>query len=74
MPGAPTVGFYQAGIGISRLRVFIEEFHIRMSGSAVEIEIVLLDILTVVSFAVGQPKDPFLEDGIFFVPERQCKA
>jgi hypothetical protein len=41
---------------------------------AVEVEVVLLDILAVVAFAVGQAEEPFLQDGVLAVPQRQGEA
>jgi hypothetical protein len=40
----------------------------------VEIEVVLLDILAVVALAVGEPKEPFLNNGISPVPKGERKA
>ena len=45
-----------------------------MGRRAVEVEVVLLYILSVIAFAVGQAEKPLLEDGILAVPERQRKA
>jgi hypothetical protein len=41
---------------------------------AVQIEVVLLHVFAVVSFAIGQAEEPLLEDSIFAVPESQSKA
>jgi len=41
---------------------------------AVEVEVVLLDVLAVVALAVGEPEEALLEDGILPVPQRQRKA
>src|SRR6185437_2317430 len=40
----------------------------------IEIEIVFLHVLAVVPLAVGQPEQPFLEDRVFAVPERERRA
>ena len=45
-----------------------------MGRRAVEVEVVLLDILAVVAFAVGQAEEPFLQDGVLAVPQRQGEA
>src|SRR5262249_3497582 len=45
-----------------------------MGGRAVEVEVVLLDVLAVVAFAVGQSKEAFLEDGILAVPQGEREA
>jgi len=36
---------------------------------AVEVEIILLDVLAVIAFAVGQAEQPFLEDRVLAVPQ-----
>jgi hypothetical protein len=42
--------------------------------SAVEIEVILLDILAVIAFAAGQAKESLLENGIAPIPQRQRKT
>jgi hypothetical protein len=43
-------------------------------GCAIEVEVVLLDILTVVPLAVGEPEQGLFQDRILLVPQRQRKA
>src|SRR5262249_27041190 len=45
-----------------------------MRGRGVEIEVALLDVLTVVTLRVGQPKQTLLEDRIAAVPQREREA
>src|SRR5215467_4568590 len=45
-----------------------------MGRRAVEVEVVFLDVLAVIPFAVGQPKQALLENGILRVPQRQGEA
>ena len=45
---------------------------IRASG--VEVEVVLLDVLAVVAFTVGQAKQPFLEDRVLAIPQGNGEA
>src|SRR5688500_2675150 len=40
----------------------------------IEVEVVLLDVLAVIPFAVRQTEQPFLQDRVLAVPERQRKA
>ena len=40
----------------------------------VEVEVVLLDVLAVVAFAVGQAEQPLLEDRVLAVPQRDGEA
>jgi hypothetical protein len=45
-----------------------------MSRRAVEIEVILLDVLSVIALAVGQTEDPFLDDRVRAVPEGEREA
>ena len=45
-----------------------------MGRRAVEVEVVLLDVLAVVALAVGQPEQAFLEDRVLAVPQGQREA
>ena len=71
---APAVRLHQVGVGKGRLRILVQVLHVRVGRRAVEVEVVLLHILTMVPFAVGQSKQPLLEDRILAVPEGQGKA
>src|SRR5262245_3559689 len=74
MPGALPVACHQLTVGERRLRVFVEVFHVGMGGCRVQVKIVLLDIFSVIPLVIGQTKEPFFEDGITPVPQRQYKA
>src|SRR6188472_3654835 len=45
-----------------------------MCGGAIKIEIIFLDVFAVITLAVGQPKQPLLEDRVLAVPQRDRKA
>ena len=45
-----------------------------MGRRAVEVEVVFLDVLAVVAFAVGQAEQAFLEDRVLAVPQGQGEA
>src|SRR5262249_20363382 len=45
-----------------------------MGRRAVEIVIELLDVFAVVAFVIGQAKEPFFEDRVMPVPQRQGQA
>src|ERR1044071_7047971 len=45
-----------------------------MGRSTVQVEIVFLDVLAVIAFAVGQPEQALLENRILAVPERDRKT
>src|SRR5215831_3765694 len=72
--GASPIGCYQIPVGICSLRIFVEPFHVGMRGRRIEIKVVLLDILTVVSLAVGEPKEPLLNNRIPPVPQGERKT
>src|ERR1700689_122699 len=61
-------------IGKRRLRILVQILHVRMRGSAIEVEVMLLHVLAVVALVSGQAKEPFLEEGIALVPQRHSKA
>src|SRR5262245_42443604 len=45
-----------------------------MRGSAVQIEVVLLHVFTVVALAVRQSEQAFLDDWVLAIPERECET
>ena len=68
------VGVDQVAVRVRRLGVLVEVLHVRVGRRRVEVEVVLLHVLAVVSLAVGQAEQPFLEDGVLAVPQRQREA
>ena len=73
-PRSSPVGFDQVPVGIFALRVLVEVLHVRVRRRAVEVEVVLLDVLAVVALAVGEPEQALLQDRVALVPQRQRKA
>ena len=65
---------HQLAVGERRLRVLVEHLHVRVGRRAVEVEVVLLDVLAVVPLAVGEAEQPLLEDRILAVPERERRS
>ena len=45
-----------------------------MSRCAVEVEVVLLNILAVIAFTVGQAEQTLLQDRVLAIPKRQRKT
>ena len=74
VPAPAAAGLDQIGVGIGRLRILVEVLHVRVGRRAVEVEVVLLDVLAVIALAVGQPEQAFLEDRVLAVPQRQREA
>src|SRR5439155_9064440 len=57
-----------------RLRVLVQAFHVTVRGGVVEIVVVLLHVLAVVPLDVAESEEPFLQNRIASVPERNGKA
>ena len=74
LAAAPAIGLHQLIIRVGRLRILVEILHVRVRRRAVEVEVILLDVLAVIALAVGQAEQPLLEDGILPVPEREREA
>jgi len=64
----PTVRLDQITIRKLALRLLVEELHVGVGRSAIDIEVVLLDVLAVVALAVCEAEQTFFQDGISFVP------
>src|SRR5260370_1867761 len=71
MPAAATVRVEEICVRKLPLRIVVQVLHVRMGGRAVEVEVVFLDILAVVAFAVGQAEQPLLQNGVLAIPEGQ---
>ena len=74
LPAPTAIGHDQLIIGIGRLRILVQILHVGVRRRAVEVEVIFLHILAVIALAVGQAEQPFLEDGIFPIPEREREA
>ena len=69
-----TIGFDDGYVRVLGLRILVEVLHVRVSRRAIEAEVVLLDVLAVIPFAVAQSEQAFLEDGVAPVPQREREA
>jgi len=56
------------------LRVLVEHLRVRVRRRAVEIEVVLLDVLAVIPLGVGEAVEALLDDGVLAVPQREREA
>ena len=74
VPPAAVTGFDQIPVREGCLRILVEVLHVRMRRRAVEVEVILLDVLTVIALAVGQAEQAFLEDRVLAVPQGQREA
>ena len=68
---APSILVDELSVRKRLLGVLVEALQIRMGRRRVEVVVALLDVLAVVPFAVGQAEQPFLQDRVAPVPQRQ---
>src|SRR3954453_5186770 len=68
---APTVLPAQRLVRERRLWVVVAPTQPRMAGQRVEVPPVLLGILAVIALGARQSEDPFLQDGVAAIPQRQ---
>src|SRR4029453_1844077 len=73
-PRSSPVRFDQVQVGILALRVLVEILHVRVGGRAVEVEVVLLDVLAVVRLTVGESEQALFQDRVPLVPQGQGEA
>src|SRR6516164_408177 len=73
-PGPLLIGDDEILIGVGTLRVLVEVLHVRVRRRAVQIEVVLLHVLAVVTFGIGESEEPLLDDGVGSIPQRQGEA
>jgi hypothetical protein len=71
---ATSVLLDQLAIGIGRLRILVERPHVGVRRRAVEMEVVLLDVLAVIALVAGEPEQPLFQDRVASVPQRQREA
>src|SRR5262245_1929377 len=66
---AAPVRLYEVRVRVCPLRILVEVLHVRMRRSSVEVEVVLLDVLAVISLAIRQAEEALLQDRIASVPK-----
>ena len=71
---ASAVLAHEIVVGIGLLRILVEVLHVGVGGRAVEVVVVLLDVLAVVALAIGEAEETLLDDRVAPVPQRQRKA
>ncbi len=70
----PGVGRDEIRIGVLALRIFVQTLHVGVGRRAIEVEVVLLDVLAVIPLAVGQSEQALLQDRIALVPHCNREA
>ncbi len=71
---APRVGCDEVVVRIRGLRIFVQQFHKRVCGCGIEIEVVLLYVFSMIALAVRQSEHSLLEDRVPAVPESDGKT
>jgi hypothetical protein len=56
------------------MRILIKHLHVAVSRGIIQVEVILLHIFAVISFAVCESEETLLEDRIIAIPECQRKA
>ncbi len=74
MRGPGPVGRHQVVVGELGLRVLVEVALIAVRRQVVDVEVVLLDVLTVVALGIGQAEQALLQDRIPLIPQRDSQA
>src|SRR3989442_1712101 len=64
----------QRRVRVRALRILVEVLHVGVRRRAVEVEVVLLDVLGVVALVAGDAEQALLEDGVAAIPEGQREA
>ena len=72
--GPSTVLGEQSLVGVLHLRVLVKHPHVGVGGQAVEVVVILLDVLAVVALLVGQAEESLLEERVAAVPDGQRQA
>src|ERR1700749_825027 len=74
MPGPGPVLRQQLVVGELGLRVLVEVALVAVRRQVIDVEVVLLDVLTVISFGIGQAEQALLQDRVPLVPQRKSQA
>jgi hypothetical protein len=70
----PPVRLDQVVIGKLGLGVLVQILHVGMRGRAVKVEVVFLDIFTVVALTVRQTEQTLFKDGVLAIPKGHAEA
>ena len=71
---ALVVGFNEVPVWKGRLGILVQVLHVGVGRRTIEVEIVLLHILTMIPLGIAQSEGTFLQDRVLAVPERKSKA
>ena len=74
LSGATLVVLDQLAVRKRRLRILVEQAHIRVARRVVDVEVVFLHVLAVIALVRVDPEQPLLQVRIALVPERRREA
>jgi hypothetical protein len=65
---------HQLVVGELGLRVLVEVALVAVRRQVIDVEVVLLDVLTVIALGIGQAEQALLHDRVPLVPQRESQA
>ena len=71
---AAAVGLDEVGVGEFDLGVLVEHLHVGVGRGGIQVEVIVLDVLSVVAFAIGQPEDALFKNRVLSVPQGKREA
>src|SRR6516164_10204871 len=74
MPRPGPVHRHEVAVRELALRVLVQVALVTMRRKVIDVEVILLDVLTVVAFGVRQAEQALFQDGVPFVPQREGQA
>src|SRR5919197_5737606 len=74
MPIALTIFLHELTVGEGGLGVFVEILHVGVGRGRVEVEVIFLNVLSMVTLSATEAKEPFFQERITAIPERQGKT
>ncbi len=74
MPIALAIFLYELMVGEGGLGIFVEILHVGVGGGRVEVEVIFLDVFPMIALIASEAKEPFFQDRITAIPERQGKT
>jgi hypothetical protein len=66
---APAIGGDEIEIRVGALRILVKPLHVGVRGRGIQVEVVLLDVLPVIAFGVGEPEETLLENRVSAIPQ-----
>src|ERR1035437_9999520 len=71
---ATTILFHEARVGEFCLRILVERLHVGVCRCRIEVEVALLHVFAMVALLIGETEEPFFQDWILAVPQREREA